>query len=287
MRQIVRIKLSIIAAAAILTIFGFQSYSTKYEKVRAFSSGPAASYASAPGEANCTACHTGNSLNDSSGNLTISGLPANYLPNQQIPVTVTINRADAVIFGFQITAIDSLGKTVGTFTLPTQTPLQMQLKTGNVGGNPRQYVEHTSSGVIPTQFGTKSWTFTWNTPPQRVGLVSFYAAGNAANSDGGTSGDFIYTTSKNINDLAQTATTAVISGRVTTRGRGLARAQVMISDSNGMIQRTMTNPLGFYRFENVAIGSTYIFEVKSKRYTFAPQVVTVSESISDLNFTGQ
>ncbi len=83
------------------------------------------------------------------------------------------------------------------------------------------------------------------------------------------------------------ATAATVSGRVIIRGRGLARAQVMISDSNGMIQKTMTNPLGFYRFENVVIGSTYIFEVKSKRYTFAPQVVTVSESISDLNFTGQ
>ncbi|MEJ7861362.1 MAG: choice-of-anchor V domain-containing protein [Pyrinomonadaceae bacterium] len=195
-RQIVFIKLSIIAAV-VLAIFGFYGFSVNFKKVRAFSSGPSASYTNAPGEANCAACHTGNSINDSSGNLLISGLPANYLPNQQIPVTVTVNRADAVIFGFQLTAIDNQGKKVGTFTLAPQTPQQLQTKNGNVGGNQRQYVEHTSSGIIPTQFGTKSWTFTWDTPPQRVGKVSFYASGNAANSDGGTAGDFIYTTSKN------------------------------------------------------------------------------------------
>ena len=195
-RSIIYIKLSIIAVAAFLTIFGFQSYSTKYKKVRAFSSGPAASYSNAPGEANCAACHTGNAINDGSGSVAISGLPANYLPNQQIPVTVTVNRSDAVIFGFQMTAIDSQGKRVGTFTLAPQTPQQLQIKNGNVGGNQRQYVEHTSNGIIPTQFGTKSWTFNWDTPAQRVGKVSFYAAGNAANSDGGTSGDFIYTTLK-------------------------------------------------------------------------------------------
>jgi hypothetical protein len=196
LRKLIFIKLSIIAVATVLGIFGFQSYSTKYEKVGAFSSGPSASYTNAPGETNCTACHTGNSVNDSSGNLTISGLPANYLPNRQIPVTVTLNRADAVIFGFQLTAIDTQGKRVGTFTLTPQTPPQLQTLSGNVSGNQRQYVEHTINGIIPTQFGTKSWTFTWNTPPQRVGKVSFYASGNAANSDGGTSGDFIYTTSK-------------------------------------------------------------------------------------------
>jgi len=89
------------------------------------------------------------------------------------------------------------------------------------------------------------------------------------------------------NDFAPTPATAIITGRVMVRGRGLARAYVTISDSNGLIQRTMTNPQGFYRFENVQTGSTYIFDVVSKRYTFTTQLIPVSENISNLNFTAR
>lgn len=89
------------------------------------------------------------------------------------------------------------------------------------------------------------------------------------------------------NDLPPTAATATIAGRVTVRGRGLARAYVTIRDATGMIQRTMTNPQGFYRFQDIPTGGSYVVEVSSKRYTFASQVVTINESISGLNFTSR
>ena len=196
-RRILFVKLSVIAVTAILAIFGFQKFTAKYEKVSASAFGPTASHTNAPGESNCRACHTEFPLNSGGGGISISGLPANYLPNQQITMTVTTSQETAVNYGFQMTAIDATGKKVGTYTLPSQSPLQMQVINGSVGGNPRYYIEHTSDGIIPTAFGSKSWTFVWNAPAQRVGKVSFYAAGNAANSDGRTSGDYIYTTSKN------------------------------------------------------------------------------------------
>ena len=158
--------------------------------------GPSASHTNAPGEDNCTACHTSFPVNSGTGSVSISTLPVNYLPNQPIPVTFTVNQSDAVIFGFQMTAIDNQGKEVGSYTIPAQSPIQMQTITGIVENNVRRYIEHTSDGVIPTQFGTKSWTFMWNPPARRVGKVSFYASGNAANSDGGPGNDYIYTTSK-------------------------------------------------------------------------------------------
>jgi hypothetical protein len=195
-RRILFIKLSAVAAAAVFIVFGFQKFSAKYEKVSASAFGPTAAHTNAPGEANCRSCHSEFPLNSGGGSISISGLPANYLPNQPITMTVTTSKESAVNFGFQMTAIDSEGRRVGTYTLPAQSPAQMQVVNGNVGGNPRSYIEHTSSGITPTVFDTKSWTFVWNAPAQRVGKVSFYAAGNAANSDGGTSGDYIYTTSK-------------------------------------------------------------------------------------------
>ncbi len=194
--RIVFIKLTVIAFAGVLAMFCFVNFSAKYDKVSASASGPTPSHTGAPNENNCTACHAGSPVNSGTGSVTISGLPVNYLPNQQIPVTVTTSQSDAVIYGFQLTAIDSQGKRVGTFTLPTQSPQQLQTVSGIVNGDQRTYVEHTNSGTIPTQFGSKTWTFTWNTPAQRVGKVNFYAAGNAANSDSGPAGDFIYTSAK-------------------------------------------------------------------------------------------
>ncbi|MEZ5424984.1 MAG: choice-of-anchor V domain-containing protein [Pyrinomonadaceae bacterium] len=194
-RQIIRLKLSVIGCALVLAAFGFFRVSPEYQKVRASASGPTESHTGAPGESNCTACHGDFPVNSGTGNIQIAGLPANYLPNQQIPITVTVSDENAVIYGFQMTAIDSEGKQVGTYTLPGQMPQQLQTVPGLVGGQLRTYIEHTSDGVTPTTFGSKSWTFTWNTPATRAGKVSFYAAGNAADSNGVPSGDLIYTTS--------------------------------------------------------------------------------------------
>jgi hypothetical protein len=190
------LKLSALAAVVLIATVGFFGFlGNNFQKVKASASGPSPSFTNAPGETNCTQCHTG-TANSGAGTITISGIPANYKPGQQIPVTVTVSQMAAVIFGFQLTAIDNQGSQAGTFSLPTQTPPQMQIVPGIVGGNQRRYVQHTSDGVTPTQFDTKSWTFNWTAPAARIGRISFYAAGNAANSDGSPAGDSIYTTDR-------------------------------------------------------------------------------------------
>jgi hypothetical protein len=189
------IKLTVIAAV-VAAVFGFQSFSFKFQKVSASAQGPSATFTGAPGEANCTACHFDFPANSGTGGVTITGVPQNYTPNQSFQITVTTSQADAVVYGFEMTAVDALGREAGTFTMPPQTPPQMQIIDGIVDGNARKYIEHTADGIIPTQFGSKSWTFLWTAPAQRVGRVGFYAAGNAANSDATSSGDHIYTASK-------------------------------------------------------------------------------------------
>ncbi|MCY7376983.1 MAG: hypothetical protein LH472_13575, partial [Pyrinomonadaceae bacterium] len=116
-RKILFIKLSVVAVAVSFALFGIQKFSAKYDKVSASAFGPTPSHTNAPGESNCTACHTGVPLNSGTGGITISGLPANYLPNQQIALTVTASQEDAVNYGFQMTAIDAAGKRVGTYIL--------------------------------------------------------------------------------------------------------------------------------------------------------------------------
>lgn len=192
-RKIYLAKLGVVLAAAVIACFGLARYPLQNQVVMASAGGPSVSNTNAPGEANCTACHGDFPLDSGSGNVSISGLPANYMPNQQVPVTVTINHLGAVVFGFQFVAIDNEGRNVGTYTIPGGPNPPLQTDSGAVMGNFRTYVEHTEDGITPTMFDTKSWTFTWKAPAQRVGKVSFYVAGNAANGNGVTSGDFIYT----------------------------------------------------------------------------------------------
>jgi len=190
------VKLLVIFAIALIAALSFVDMSPSITHVRASVTGPSPSFTNAPLENNCTACHADFAVNSGTGGVAISGVPANYLPGQQIPITVTVSEATGVAYGFQMTAIDSTGTRIGSYTLPNQTPAQMQVVNGLVGQEnlQRSYIEHTIDGVIPTQFGSKSWTFTWNAPATRAGKISFYAAGNGANSDLSPGGDYIYTT---------------------------------------------------------------------------------------------
>lgn len=193
------------------------------EKAAASAAGPSPSFTSAPGEDNCTACHTQFPVNSGGGSVTISGVPHDYLPGQQVTVRVKTTQEDAVIYGFQLTAVDWLGRGVGTFTVPGGSEPRSQVIGGIVGGNQRQYVEHTRDGLSDGTFGSNTWTFTWTAPPERVGKIRFFAAGNASNSDGGPSGDHIYTSS-----------TASLSGSATSNFNGDFQSDIgVFRPSNG------------------------------------------------------
>ena len=88
--------------------------------------------------------------------------------------------------------------------------------------------------------------------------------------------------------LAPTAATVSVSGRVMdARKRGIARAQVSITDPAGIVRTVLTNPFGYYHFNDVRAGETYIFQAKSKRYRFlnSPSVRFVSEDLTNFDFT--
>lgn len=83
-----------------------------------------------------------------------------------------------------------------------------------------------------------------------------------------------------------TAAGVSVSGRVmTAAGKGLSGARVLMTDTNGNTRDALTDRTGNYRFDEVRAGETYIFNVKSKRYSFSPQVVTINEDLEELNFT--
>jgi hypothetical protein len=85
-----------------------------------------------------------------------------------------------------------------------------------------------------------------------------------------------------------TAATATVSGRVlTTSGRGVNRARLSLTDSNGQIRWTTTNPFGFYRFVDLPTGAEYVLRVGSKSYQFnePSRILSLDENLEGENFT--
>ena len=90
--------------------------------------------------------------------------------------------------------------------------------------------------------------------------------------------------------LAPTAASVSISGRVkTASGRGIRNVLVKMIDLQGNIRITRTSAFGYYHFNDVAAGSTYLLSAASKQYQFTmpTQVVNVSNELMDVDFTAQ
>ncbi len=84
---------------------------------------------------------------------------------------------------------------------------------------------------------------------------------------------------------AATAANVRIAGRVSDiKGTGIARALVSFVDGEGNLRSQRTNSFGYFNFEMVEVGQTYVFNIAAKGYSFAPQVIAVKDELTELNF---
>lgn len=144
------------------------------------------------GEMTCHQCHSENPLNELSGRITLSGIPATYTPGERYMITVAVVRPQLIKAGFQMSARfsggENAGHNAGAF-LPAD---EMTEAIPDDGGR-ITYIQHSSTGSGVPLPGSSRWTFTWIAPATGGGPVVFHAAANAANGDGLSRGDFIYT----------------------------------------------------------------------------------------------
>ncbi len=90
------------------------------------------------------------------------------------------------------------------------------------------------------------------------------------------------------NPTPPVAADAFIKGRiVSAQGRGIANVTVAMTDQGGATREVKTNNFGYFTFDEVEVGQTYIINSFSKRYQFNPQVVTPTGNIVDLVITAQ
>jgi hypothetical protein len=85
-----------------------------------------------------------------------------------------------------------------------------------------------------------------------------------------------------------TAAGVTVAGRVTrSDGAGLRGATVTITDSSGNVRTAITSSFGYFSFDDISAGQTYIVAVQAKGYQFIPRVLSINDDIADLQFIPQ
>lgn len=87
--------------------------------------------------------------------------------------------------------------------------------------------------------------------------------------------------------MSPTAADASISGRVLAGKQGVYPAFVDLTDASGVRRTAATNAFGYYRFDALESGQTYIIAARSKRYHFQSRVVTVNDDLVGFDFTAE
>ncbi len=73
---------------------------------------------------------------------------------------------------------------------------------------------------------------------------------------------------------------------MTASGRGIVNVRLTLTDSSGEVRTATTTSFGYYRFDDVQAGETYILSAAGKRYTFSQPVLVLSinEDTEAVNF---
>ncbi|MEZ4887425.1 MAG: choice-of-anchor V domain-containing protein [Chitinophagales bacterium] len=136
----------------------------------------------APGELTCSAasCHN-TPVNSGTGSLDISFSGGDvYEAGVTYDMSVVVNDNGGK-FGFEMIALSESGTSIGSFDANGAANITVR----TIGG--KQYISHKNAP------SSNTFNFKWTAPNEDAGAVTFYAAGNAANGNGASSGDKIYT----------------------------------------------------------------------------------------------
>jgi len=148
-----------------------------------------AGYTGSPGETKCNTCHNQFPLESGGGSALLASSMTNweYQPGQTYQMSLVVSRTGNPLFGMDLEALDSTGDNAGTLVI---TNTKTQIKTKTVNGIVRNNVVHTLNGGATANL--MAFTFDWTAPATNIGPVTMYFTGVAADNDGGTDGDYVY-----------------------------------------------------------------------------------------------
>jgi len=215
----------------------------------------------------------------------------------------------------------SVGNHTITAQYAGDVPNGFNSSTGNLTSNPQVVNKaNTSSGVASSSnpVGTNvAVTFTATVSPvapgagTRTGTVTFnrngspVCSGVAINASGQATCMVTFTVAGNYNITAvysgdgnfnastsptfvqqvvgPTAAPVGIAGRVFSQETGMAvyNARIEMVDSSGQTRIAMTNPFGYFRFDEVPSGAIYTFTVSAKGYQTQSTVRSITDEVTD------
>ncbi|MDH3494506.1 MAG: carboxypeptidase-like regulatory domain-containing protein [Acidobacteriota bacterium] len=85
-----------------------------------------------------------------------------------------------------------------------------------------------------------------------------------------------------------TAAKVSVGGKVErSAGSGIRNAVVMVTDPSGQIGSTGTNQFGYFNFEGIEAGGTYVFAVHAKGYSFSQRALNITDDKKGLVLTAK
>jgi len=169
-------------------------------------------------------------------------------------------------------------------------PIALQYRVGDTGSFtniPAGFIADATDGGVAgrtTHMSVVLPVAANNQAKVQVRLITTNAANSAGNS---TPDEWIGVNNVVVSSSpsSPTAAAVVVSGRVLTDdGRGLRNAVVLLMDQQGNHRLTTTGSFGYYRFDEVEAGQTYVVMVRSKLFRFAPRVLNLMDNLTDVDF---
>lgn len=205
--------------------------------------------------------------------------------NQSVSITGFLNTGTTNFFQFQLSGVSSYQD----FMLFFQA---QRSSTGPVNADIQYSLDGTNfttfqTIAVPTAFAPFNIDLSTVAAIERQPTVYFRIFGRDGTGASGTGGTFRIDNFQVQAALAPTAATVNVGGRVTnSKNRGIARATVSMTDGSGNRFVAYTNSFGYYRFDDVEVGQTLIFDVRAKGYNFTQptQLVSLNEEATTIDF---
>lgn len=232
---------------------------------------------------------------------TVTAVGATVQPGQQVFVSIELESAGDEVAGSFTVTFDQTKLSISGISSPGTNP-DVTLGTGTPAGSA---LTVNANQVLSGRIGflvDSTNSFAASPPNRQIVRLRFTAASNAAAgpttisfgnvptpksfSDG--LGNPIPTTFVDGTVTIQAAAPPVsVSGQVTSpAGTGLRNAIVTMVEGNNRYTAT-TSTFGYYSFSNIPSGFSYTIGVTSRKYTFTPVTMTISNDVTNLNFVGQ
>ncbi len=208
-----------------ITIFFVSSLLFIAHHALSYVTGPPTGKTGAPGEDDCTSCHSGSAITNSSAISLITNMTnGQYIPDSVYQIRIRARKTSCVKFGFSTTILDDNASPIklGLLQVPTAST-SIQLTSGT-----RDYIAHTSSGTSAVFTDSTEWLFNWKAPSSLSGNARLYIAMNATDNSSTNSGDEI-----NLKDFTIPQTTNVPVASITTNVNSICQSDSILFSASG------------------------------------------------------